>query len=264
MPNFDVQDTPNVLDVRHITCGYANTQVLTDVSLAIPAGFVASVIGANGAGKTTLLRAIAGLVNLRSGSITLGQEPLDAIAPHSRARMGLGHVPEGRHLFADMTVRDNLLCGASQLRGRAGRMATASRLEFVCDLFPILGEHQKRRAAELSGGQQQMLAIGRALMAQPRLLLLDEPTTGLAPVAVGALAEALTDLRTTGVAMLLVEQAVDFALQLADDVHILREGRVVASSSSSAYKLDGGLARLWREYSGDSTFEEPTTMGVSI
>ena len=208
------------LSVRGLTAGYGAIRVLHGVDLDVPAGRLTAVVGPNGAGKTTLLRALSGLVT-RGGEVRFDGAPLPATAAAIVAR-GLGHVPEGRELFPRMTVRENLELGA----WRAPGGERAARLERVIALFPPLGERHRQLAGSLSGGEQQMLAIGRALMGNPRLLMLDEPSLGLAPRLIDLLLGVVHRLAGEGVTVLLVEQNVAKALALAEHAYVLERGRV--------------------------------------
>ena len=209
------------LSVRGLTAGYGGIRVLHGVDLDVPAGRLTAVVGPNGAGKTTLLRALSGLV-ARTGEIRFDGAPLPE-APAAIVARGLGHVPEGRELFSRMTVAENLELGA----WRASRAERAARTEGVIALFPRLGERRRQLAGSLSGGEQQMLAVGRALMGGPRLLMLDEPSLGLAPRLVDQLLAVLRRLPDEGATVLLVEQNVAQALALAEDAYVIERGRVV-------------------------------------
>ena len=210
-----------VLDVDRLTTGYLRAPVLRDVSLTVGDEIVA-LFGANGAGKTTLLRAIAGTLPAWSGTVSLDGRSLGRARPWRRVRLGVVHVPEGRHVFGPMTVGENL-----EVAGLAGRDARRARDE-VFALFPRLAERRNQRAGSLSGGEQQMLAIGRALMTRPRLLLLDEMSAGLAPIMVQALADGLRAVREQEIAILLVEQAPHVVADLADRVYVLDRGAITA------------------------------------
>ena len=209
------------LSVHGLTAGYGTIRVLHGVDLDVPAGQLTAVVGPNGAGKTTLLRALSGLLP-RAGDVRFDGAPLPE-APAAVVRRGLGHVPEGRELFPRMTVRENLELGAWP----APRGERASRLERVLALFPRLHERHRQVAGSLSGGEQQMLAIGRALMTGPRLLMLDEPSLGLAPRLVDLLLDVVRRLPAEGVTVLLVEQNVAKALALAEHAYVIERGRVV-------------------------------------
>jgi branched-chain amino acid transport system ATP-binding protein len=200
------------------------------------------VVGPNGAGKTTLINAIAGLHRIESGSLRLEGRELARLAPHRYCDEGIAIVPEGRRLFTGMTVRENLELGAYR---RGARTRRARSLEQVCTLFPVLAERLEARAGALSGGQQQMLAIGRALMAEPRLLLLDEPSLGLAPLIVSALFETIRTIAASGVTMLLVEQNVALALEVASRAYVLEEGRIAAAGSPAELRRRPEIRRAY-------------------
>lgn len=212
-----------MLEIRDVTAFYGDVQALWGVSLEVRQGEVVAMIGPNGAGKSTLLRTIVGLHRPASGGITLDAGPIHALAPHRIAERGLILVPEGRRLFTDMTVMENLEVGAFNPRARPERAETMRR---VFEIFPILSERHHQIAGTLSGGQQQMLAIGRALMGLPRLLLLDEPSLGLAPIVVQGIFDVIRAINERGVSVLLVEQNARMALQLAHRAYILEQGRV--------------------------------------
>jgi branched-chain amino acid transport system ATP-binding protein len=209
------------LSVRGLTAGYGAIRVLDGIDLDVAATRLTAVVGPNGAGKTTLLKALSGLIP-RGGDVRLDGAPLPA-EPAAIVACGLGHVPEGRQLFPQMTVRENLELGA----WRVPRRERAPRLEQVVALFPRLGERRHQLAGSMSGGEQQMLAIGRALMNRPRVLMLDEPSLGLAPRLVDSLLAIVRRLRDDGVTMLLVEQNVAKALAIAEDAYVMERGRVV-------------------------------------
>jgi len=211
----------SLLRLTEIEAGYRDLVAVRDVSLEVRPSEAVALIGGNGAGKTTTLRAITGLLPLRQGRIEFDGERIDGRAPSHVVARGIAHVPEGRHLFPTMTVRENLELGA---RDRAGR---AAGLEEVFTLFPRLRERQRQLAGTLSGGEQQMCAIGRGLMARPRLLLLDEPSLGLAPVMVKLIFEVLARINASGTAILLVEQNVARALALAHRAYVVENGRIV-------------------------------------
>ena len=214
----------SLLEVRSLAAGYDEVAVLHDVSLEVAAGAITAVVGANGAGKTTLLRAISGIVRPSAGSIRLNGTAVERRRAHDIVRLGVAHVPEGRHVFARLTVADNLRLGGYTVRDRRTFERTKER---VVEMFPVLGDLETRRAGTLSGGEQQMLAIGRALMSGPRLLLLDEPTLGIAPLLVAKLFDAIKRLPELGTAVLLVEQNVREALEIAQFAYVLQTGRVV-------------------------------------
>jgi branched-chain amino acid transport system ATP-binding protein len=225
----------NMLSIEHVDAGYGTLRVLRDVSLTVEAEEVVSVLGANGAGKTTLLRTIAGVLTPRAGSITLSGEAIAGRPAHTLAGAGVGHVPSGRELFANMTVDENLRMG-----GFAIAKERASEIHArIIELFPTLRDKLRRRAGSLSGGEQQMVAIGRALMTDPKLLLLDEPSTGLAPKVVGSLFDALRELTATSdMSILLVEQNAGLALSFAKRAYVLEVGRCVLSGSAEELRED--------------------------
>lgn len=219
------------LEVRGLRAGYGGAEALRGVDLDAAAGTLTAIVGANGAGKSTLLKCVSGLVPPSAGTIRLGGRPITGLPPAHIVRRGIAHVPEGRQIFGRLTVADNLRLGAySQLR-RLTPAEVAARVEDVCEIFPVLSGRLGDQAALLSGGQQQMLAIARGLMARPRLLLLDEPSLGLAPVLVGEIAAVLRRLRRSGVGLLLVEQNARLGLALADRAYVLETGRVVMSGT---------------------------------
>jgi branched-chain amino acid transport system ATP-binding protein len=230
------------LRVRGLGAGYGGIRVLADIDLDVAAGRLTTVIGPNGAGKTTLLKALSGLV-ARSGEVLLDDAPLPREAAAIVAR-GVGHVPEGRQLFPQMTVRENLELGGWRLPGAE----RATRIGTVLTLFPRLGERLRQLAGSMSGGEQQMLAIGRALMGRPRLLMLDEPSLGLAPRLVDEVLATVRRLNAEGVTVLLVEQNVAKALALADHAYVLERGRVAAHGPAREL-LDSAAVRA--AYLGD-------------
>ena len=230
-----------LLDVRKLSAYYGEARALRDVDLQIADGEIASVVGPNGAGKSTLVKAIAGLLRDRSGEIELDGVDLMRPAGHEVCEHGIAIVPEGRRVFAGMTVRDNLVLGAYRNGARAG---CEERLERVHALFPILSERSAQRAGTLSGGEQQMLALGRALMAGPRLLLLDEPSLGLAPVVVDTLFDALQEIHASGVSILLVEQNVTRALAISQRGHLLSDGTIVLSGDADDLLNDPDVRRI--------------------
>ena len=212
------------LKVERLSAGYGKIQVLWDVSLTAQPGEFLTIIGANGAGKTTLLRAISGLIPVRSGEIFAFGERLKGLSAARIVRLGVGHVPEGRQLFPLMTVLENLDSGADYLP-EAKKVADKTRA-FVYDLFPRLAERKHQLAGTLSGGERQMLAIGRALMSRPKLLLVDEPSLGLAPALTQTVFEALKQINREGVTVVLVEQNVKQSLKLADKALVLEHGEI--------------------------------------
>lgn len=223
----------SLLEVRNLHVYYGRIQALKGVSLDVNEGEIVAIIGANGAGKTTLLRAISGLLPAREGDILLEGHSIRGLPPERIVALGIAHVPERRQLFTTMSVIDNLILGAYyRYRRREPRTKVQEDLEAVFSIFPILRERQHQRAGTLSGGQQQMLAIGRALMARPRLLLLDEPSLGLAPLLVRELFRVIAQLRERGVTVLLVEQNARAALRVADRGYVLETGTVALSGTA--------------------------------
>lgn len=227
----------NALELRDLSAGYGRYDVLKSVDLHVANGEAVALLGANGAGKTTVLRAIMGLVKNRRGSIRVNGVELSHMATHRIARGHAAMVPEGRRLFLDQSIEDNLMLGALHLRRDRERVGLL--LGSVYDLFPVLADVRKRPAAALSGGQQQMVAIGRMLMGDPEVLLLDEPSLGLAPLAIDGVADALTKLRTQGKSFLLVEQRVELALRVCDRVYVLAGGEVAMEEVAGAVDVEG-------------------------
>ncbi|MEQ8700634.1 MAG: ABC transporter ATP-binding protein [Bauldia litoralis] len=208
-----------MLEVRAINCFYGQVQVLRDLSFSVAAGEILCLLGRNGAGKTTALKAIMGLIRPRSGTVTLDGIDLTALKPHFVPREGIAYVPQGRRLFAEMTVGENLEIGLM------ARKRGAQTLERTLDMFPILRERRKQQSGTLSGGEQQMLAMARALCLEPKVLLMDEPTEGLMPSMIATIRDAASELRDQGVAIVLVEQRVDAVLPIADRVAFIENGR---------------------------------------
>ncbi|MDR7554325.1 MAG: ABC transporter ATP-binding protein [Armatimonadota bacterium] len=220
-----------MLRAVHLTAGYGRLAAVRDVSLTVEAGELVAVVGANGAGKTTTLRVLSGLLRPWGGEVWFDGVRIDGRPAHEIVGRGLGHIPEGRRLFPEMTVRENLEMGAYPRHAKAARRQT---LELVFTLFPVLRDRQRQLAGTLSGGEQQMLAIGRGLMGRPRLLLLDEPSIGLAPLMVARIFEVVAAINREGIAVLLVEQNVHHALQLARRAYVLEHGAVVAEGEGRA------------------------------
>ena len=223
-----------MLKVENVVCRYGRIEVLHGVSLEVGAGEIVSLIGSNGAGKTTLMRVVSGILPMTGGRIVFDEEEIDRLPAHMRVVRGIAQVPEARQVFSPLSVDDNLLLG-----GFRRRAADVSReLDRVYALFPALAEKRGIAAGSLSGGQQQMLAIGRALMSGPRLLLLDEPSMGLAPVLVDQILDTVVALRKAGVTVLLVEQNVNAALAIADRAYVIETGRIVLSGTSATLADD--------------------------
>jgi branched-chain amino acid transport system ATP-binding protein len=231
-----------MLEAERLQAAYGDAIALWDVSLTVGEGELVAVVGPNGSGKTTLINVIAGLLPVRGGRLRFRGEDLARLAPHQVCGRGIALVPEGRRLFTAMTVEENLEIGCYVPAARAAR---GPRLERVYALFPLLRERRRQLAATLSGGQQQMVAIGRALMAGPRLLLLDEPSLGLAPAIADHLFEVIESLHRDGVSVLLVEQNVGKALGIASRAYILAEGRIVATGPPADLLQRPDLARAY-------------------
>jgi len=238
-----MSDRP-LLALKGVHAGYGRVEVVRGVELDVGEGELVALIGANGAGKSTLLKTIVGLLPLSGGAIEYAGRQLGRIRPERLLREGVALVPEGRLLFSTMTVRENLEMGAYATRTARAR-AVAEGLERVHTLFPVLGERAGQPAATLSGGEQQMLAVGRALMSSPRLLLLDEPSLGLAPKVVAEIFSVLDALREQGVTVLLVEQDARLALKHADRGYVMRTGRVVLEGSSAELLADESVRTIY-------------------
>jgi len=231
-----------MLEVRDLDVAYGRAPALWGASLVLDAGELVCVVGPNGAGKTTLINAIAGLHPARGGRIVMEGRDLTALPPHRFCSAGIAIVPEGRRLFTRMSVRENLEVGGY---ARAARKERARTLERVCALFPAVRDKLDTLAGALSGGQQQMVAIGRALMAQPRLLLLDEPSLGLSPIMVKAMFGAIRDVNANGTSVLLVEQNVAMALDIADRAYLLEEGRIISEGTPAEVFGNPALRRAY-------------------
>lgn len=224
-----------LLEISGLQSGYGEVQVLWDISLAIEAGQIACIVGSNGAGKTTLLRTVSGLLTPRAGDIRFDGADLTAAGPDQVLRTGIAHVPEGRRLFRGLSVRDNLLLGA-YLRDDTADIA--DDLDYVFDLFPILKDRRWQDATTLSGGEQQMCAIGRGIMSRPRLLMIDELSLGLAPRLVERLSEALAEINRNGLTILLVEQDVATAFEIAATAFVIETGRTTRSGQTTELSTD--------------------------
>ncbi len=222
----------HVLEISSLYAGYGRYDVVRDVSLTVAAGEAVALLGPNGAGKTTVLRAIMGLVKHRRGAVVIRGTDVSGFPVHRIARGYAALVPEGRRLFLRQTVEDNLVLGGLRLRRDSQRVRQS--LESVYELFPTLGRYRTRPASALSGGEQQMVAIGRAMMNDPDVMLLDEPSLGLAPLAIDAVAQALVQLRQRGRSILLVEQRVDLALDVCDRLYVLTGGEIAAENQVGA------------------------------
>jgi branched-chain amino acid transport system ATP-binding protein len=222
-----------LLEIRDLHAYYEESHVLRGVSLNVDRGEIVSLLGRNGVGKTTTLKSIIGLLTPRSGQVLFKDRDISGMAPHTIANLGVGYVPEERRIFPRLTVRENLLMGI-----KPGQKQTANgwSVDKIYDYFPPLKTRDKQRGAYLSGGEQQMLTIGRALMGEPEVLLLDEPTEGLAPLIVEALEQVITDVHNHGVAILLVEQNMRVVLRLAKKIYVISKGKIVFEGSGDDLK----------------------------
>lgn len=218
-----------MLEIKKITTGYGDMKVLDEVSMEVRDGETVALVGSNGAGKTTLLRAISGLAKLWSGSILLDGTDISKVEPHELPQLGIAHIPQGRGILHKMTVHDNLLLGGYTPRARGNR---AQKLEEMFELFPILAERKTQLAGTMSGGQQQMLAIARALMLQPKLMIVDEPSLGLAPIVVKQVFTELAKVSKQGVSVLIVEQNLVEALGISRRGYVLETGRIVMEGAA--------------------------------
>jgi branched-chain amino acid transport system ATP-binding protein len=229
-----------MLEVKDLHAGYGLSAVLVGTSLEVKAGAVVALIGANGAGKTTTMRAISGMIAPTLGQVLLDGQPVQGLPASRIARLGLAHAPEGRKVFGPLSVEDNLLLGAYRHLPRffGFRAKAAGDLEHVYELFPRLKERRTQLAGTLSGGEQQMLAIGRALMARPKVMLLDEPSMGLAPVIIQEVFRTIQRLKAEGMTMLLVEQFAQAALEVADHAYVMERGRIAVHGTPAELKRD--------------------------
>ncbi|RMC35637.1 ABC transporter ATP-binding protein [Paracoccus alkanivorans] len=231
-----------MLEVEHIDAGYGSTVILQDVSLRVDTGEVVTIVGANGAGKTTTLRCIAGLLQPRSGRIRLDGQDITELAAHDIVDLGITLIPEGRQLFPDMTVRENLMMGAYR---REARACQSQSLSEVLDLFPRLAERLDQPAVSLSGGEQQMVAIARGMMARPKILMFDEPSLGLAPIIVSQVFEVIEQVAASGTTVLIVEQNVFHTLKVADRGYVLENGRMTLEDSAAALLADDHVRQAY-------------------
>ncbi len=248
MPTWERPSVADFLEVHGIDVAYGDMQALWDVSLEVNQGEIVALIGPNGAGKTTLMRVIAGLHRVRSGTVRLGSTALQTLPAYRIVEHGVILVPEGRRLFGGLTVLDNLELGAYSKRARESRSET---LKLVFDLFPLLVERKDQRANTMSGGQQQMLAIGRALMGMPTLLMLDEPSLGLGPIVVQNIFETVKEMNRQGVTVFLVEQNARQALDLADRAYILEQGRIVGTGGGQELLHDDEVRHAYLGFTPD-------------
>jgi branched-chain amino acid transport system ATP-binding protein len=225
-----------MLSIEGLGVSYGAIRALQDVSLSVPQGAIVTLIGSNGAGKSTTLRTVSGLIRPQAGRITYRGERIDDMAPHRIVQRGLCHVPEGRMVFGNLTVRENLAMGAYLQRDQA---AVNRERDYVFSVFPRLSEREKQQAGTLSGGEQQMLAIGRALMGMPKFLMLDEPSLGIAPMLVKAIFARILEInRERGITILLVEQNANLALEIASRGYVLETGQVILQDDSTALRAD--------------------------
>jgi len=222
-----------MLRIEGLNASYGSIRVLKDISIQVPAGKVVSIIGANGAGKSTLLKSISGIMKINGGSILYKEQNIAGMPANRIVRLGISQVPEGRQIFAHLTVRDNINLGAYHYFKRSNRLEIKERIESVYQMFPILKKRSKQIAGTLSGGEQQMLAIGRALMGRPELLLLDEPSMGIAPLVVREIFNVIKQLNQSGVTVLLVEQNARAALKVAHHSYVLERGEIVLEGLAS-------------------------------
>lgn len=231
-----------MLEIRDLNVFYGDAQALWNVSLRLEAGEIVAIVGSNGAGKTTLLNTVAGILRPKTGSIHLSGIDLTRVRPERVCEHGVALVPEGRRLFSGLTVRENLLLGAYSARARPHLRRSLAEVD---EIFPVLRERAAQLAGTLSGGEQQQVAIARALMARPRLLLMDEPSLGLAPKMVDAIFEVMERINRLGVSILLVEQNVGRALKIADRGYVLEEGRIVREGTPDELLRDGAIRRAY-------------------
>jgi len=234
-----------MLELQEVCTFYGHVQALRGVSMRVHEGEIVALIGANGAGKTTLLNTISGITPARSGQILLDGRPIQQLSPSRLVRLGISHVPERRQVFGPLTVEDNLLLGAYHRYRADGRQRVMSDIEKVFDTFPVLGERHRQAAGTLSGGEQQMLAVGRGLMSRPRLLMLDEPSLGLAPMLVREIFRVIGSLREHGTTILLVEQNARAALRIADRGYVMERGVIVAEGSAEELLHDERVQRAY-------------------
>ncbi|MGV9310827.1 ABC transporter ATP-binding protein [Streptomyces sp. NPDC003691] len=231
-----------LLEVEDLRVAYGKIEAVKGISFSVEAGQVVTLIGTNGAGKTTTLRTLSGLLKPAGGRIVFDGKPLDGIPAHKIVALGLAHSPEGRHIFPRLSIVENLQLGAFLRSDKAG---IAQDIERAYELFPILRERSKQAAGTLSGGEQQMLAMGRALMSRPKLLMLDEPSMGLSPIMMQKIMATITELREQGTTILLVEQNAQAALSLADRGHVMEVGKVVLSGSGEQLLHDESVRKAY-------------------
>ncbi|MGW1467785.1 ABC transporter ATP-binding protein [Streptomyces sp. NPDC002308] len=231
-----------LLEVEDLRVAYGKIEAVKGISFSVEAGQVVTLIGTNGAGKTTTLRTLSGLIKPAGGRILFDGKPLTDVPAHKIVALGLAHSPEGRHIFPRLTIAENLLLGAYLRSDKAGIEQDVQR---AYDLFPILGERRRQSAGTLSGGEQQMLAMGRAMMSRPKLLMLDEPSMGLSPIMMQKIMETIVELRASGTTILLVEQNAQAALSLADQGHVMEIGRIVLSGTGADLLHDESVRKAY-------------------
>ncbi|WP_354639539.1 ABC transporter ATP-binding protein [Kitasatospora camelliae] len=231
-----------LLEVEDLRVSYGKIEAVKGISFSVNQGEVTTLIGTNGAGKTTTLRTLSGLLKPTSGKITFDGAPLNAIPAHKIVSLGLAHSPEGRHIFPRMTIEENLLLGAFLRKDSAG---IAEDVERAYTLFPILGERRKQAAGTLSGGEQQMLAMGRALMSRPKLLMLDEPSMGLSPLMMQKIMATIVELKAAGTTILLVEQNAQAALSLSDQGYVMEIGNIVLTGTGADLLHDDSVRKAY-------------------
>ncbi len=231
-----------LLEVEDLRVSYGKIEAVKGISFTVNQGEVTTLIGTNGAGKTTTLRTLSGLLRPTSGKITFAGQPLNTVPAHKIVSLGLAHSPEGRHIFPRMTIEENLLLGAFLRKDAAGITADVER---AYTLFPILGERRKQAAGTLSGGEQQMLAMGRALMSRPKLLMLDEPSMGLSPLMMQKIMATIIELKASGTTILLVEQNAQAALSLSDQGYVMETGRIVLTGTGGDLLHDESVRKAY-------------------
>ncbi|WP_327069675.1 ABC transporter ATP-binding protein [Kitasatospora sp. NBC_01250] len=231
-----------LLDVQDLRVAYGKIEAVKGISFTVAAGEVTTLIGTNGAGKTTTLRTLSGLLRPTAGSITFDGQDLATVPAHRIVALGLAHSPEGRHIFPRMTIEENLLLGAFLRKDQAG---ITQDVERAYTLFPILGERRKQAAGTLSGGEQQMLAMGRALMSRPKLLMLDEPSMGLSPIMMQKIMATIVELKAAGTTILLVEQNAQAALSLSDHGYVMQTGRIVLTGTGAELLRDESVRKSY-------------------
>ncbi|TKA10739.1 ABC transporter ATP-binding protein [Actinacidiphila oryziradicis] len=231
-----------LLEVEDLRVAYGKIEAVKGISFSVEAGQVVTLIGTNGAGKTTTLRTLSGLLRPIGGRILFDGKPLEKVPAHKIVALGLAHSPEGRHIFPRLTIEENLKLGAYLRKDAEG---IAKDIQRAYDLFPILGERKKQAAGTLSGGEQQMLAMGRALMSQPKLLMLDEPSMGLSPIMMQKIMQTIVELKASGTTILLVEQNAQAALSLADQGHVMEIGKIVLSGPGQELLHDESVRKAY-------------------